>query len=77
MPIVDKRGNLWTDEEHLRFIEAVRTHGKDWTKIAEHVGSRTNQSLRDHAKVFVKRAQKDPELEGSDIVPILTFKRKS
>lgn len=30
-----EKGTRWTEEEHLRFIEAVRKHGKDWVKITE------------------------------------------
>lgn len=32
----------WTDEEHDKFVEALRLHGKDWNLIQEFIGSRTS-----------------------------------
>lgn len=31
----------WTNEEHLRFIEALKLYGKDWNKVQEHIATRT------------------------------------
>jgi hypothetical protein len=32
----------WTDEEHARFLEALKIYGKNWNKVHKHVGSRTS-----------------------------------
>jgi SHAQKYF class myb-like DNA-binding protein len=32
----------WTDEEHARFVEALRLFGKDWNKVQEHISTRTS-----------------------------------
>lgn len=32
----------WTDEEHLRFLEALQLYGKNWNKVHKHVGSRSS-----------------------------------
>ena len=53
-------------------MEAVRLHGKDWSKITEHVGTRTRALIASHAQQFRKKVEKNPNLEGADIVTILT-----
>ena len=31
----------WTEEENMRFVDAVRKHGKDYDKITEAVGTKS------------------------------------
>ena len=38
----------WSDEEHERFLEALRLHGKDWELIEKHVGTRKAPNIRAH-----------------------------
>lgn len=45
----------WTDEEHERFLEALRIHGKDWEKIQKYVGTRDGVHIRSHAQKFLKK----------------------
>jgi len=45
----------WTQEEHMRFLEAYRLHGKDWRKLAQHVGTRSNVQCRTHAQKHFKK----------------------
>lgn len=33
----------WTDKETLHLLEAVLHYGKDWKKVSEHVGSRSEK----------------------------------
>jgi SHAQKYF class myb-like DNA-binding protein len=42
----------WTEEEHERFLEAMRIYGKDWDKIEEHVVTRDAAHCRSHAQKF-------------------------
>ena len=36
-----KGDRYWDDEEHERFLEAVRLYGKNWGRITEHVATRS------------------------------------
>ena len=61
----------WSDEEHQRFLEALRVYGKDWTKITEHVGTRTKPACVMHAVDFQKKVALEPDTEGKDVIPVL------
>lgn len=43
-----KNSGKWTEEEHLRFLEGLRIHKKDWDRIAEHIGTRDAVHVRSH-----------------------------
>jgi MYB-related transcription factor LHY len=45
-----RRGDrYWSDEEHTRFIEAVKLYGKNWGEIATYISTRSRQSIYSHA----------------------------
>lgn len=69
---VRKGERYWTDDEHKRFLDAVRLHGKNWTEITKHVGTRSRQSVYSHAQKFRKRVEKEPNLDGADCAQILS-----
>lgn len=35
-----KTPKRWTKEEHSKFVEAFRTHGKDWVRVQKAVVSK-------------------------------------
>jgi len=39
----------WTDEEHIKFIKAIRLFGKDWRRVQEFIGTRSGAQIRSHA----------------------------
>jgi len=49
----------WTDEEHDRFVEALRMFGKDWYRVGEYVGTRNASQIRSHAQKFSSKLDKD------------------
>jgi len=61
----------WTSEEHIRFVQAVRTFGKNWKMITEFIGTRSRAQVGSHAQDFRTQIRKYPNLLGSDILPIL------
>ncbi|CAI2371121.1 unnamed protein product [Moneuplotes crassus] len=44
----------WTEEEHYRFLLAVKKYGKDWKKIEEFVRTRSSTQSRSHAQKVLK-----------------------
>ena len=68
-----RRGDrYWSDDEHERFLEAIRLHGKNWSEITRHIGSRPRQSVYSHAQKFRKRVLKEPTLHGAECAKILS-----
>jgi len=55
----NNQSRYWTDEEHQRFLDAVREYGpRDSKKIAAYVGTRDVTQVRSHAqKYFIKISQ--------------------
>ncbi|CAH8862757.1 unnamed protein product [Trichobilharzia szidati] len=58
----------WTDQETLLLLEALELYRDDWNKVAEHVGSRTQEECILH---FLRLPIEDAYLEGTD--PILNL----
>ena len=58
----------WTQEEHLKFLEAMALFGNNWPKVRSFIGTRVPTQIRSHAQKFyshirreeVKKAKKDP-----------------
>ncbi|KAG5454919.1 SWI SNF, matrix associated, actin dependent regulator of chromatin, sub c, member 2 [Clonorchis sinensis] len=59
----------WTDQETLLLLEALELYRDDWNKVAEHVGSRTQEECILH---FLRLPIEDAYLEGSDPLINLT-----
>lgn len=49
----------WTKEEHQRFIDAIKIHGKNWKKVEEYVGTRSGAQVRSHAQKFFLKLEKE------------------
>ena len=49
----------WTKEENETFLSGFKMHGKDWTKVAAHVSTRTVTQTRSHAQKYLQKLSKD------------------
>lgn len=45
----------WTAHEHEQFLAGYDKYGKDWKRISEFMGTRTNIQCRTHAQKFFKK----------------------
>jgi SHAQKYF class myb-like DNA-binding protein len=55
----ERMNGRWTKEEHNRFVEAIRAHGKNWKKVEEAVGTRSGAQIRSHAQKHFLKLEKE------------------
>jgi MYB-related transcription factor LHY len=53
-----KQRERWTDEEHTLFINSLQKNGRQWSKIADALGTKTAVQIRSHAQKFFSRVEK-------------------
>jgi hypothetical protein len=53
---------FWSQGDQARFIEAVKTHGRDYGKISKHVGTKTYDQVKAYKQRLLNKLEKDPEL---------------
>ncbi|XP_058779433.1 protein REVEILLE 7-like [Vicia villosa] len=65
---ITKQREKWTEEEHQKFVEALKLYGRGWRQIEEHIGSKTAVQIRSHAQKFFSKVVREPD--GSAESPI-------
>ncbi|KAF3507429.1 hypothetical protein F2Q69_00000013 [Brassica cretica] len=61
---ITKQRERWTEDEHDRFLEALRLYGQAWQRIQEHIGTKTAVQIRSHAQKFFTKLEKEAEAKG-------------
>lgn len=78
---ITKQRERWTEEEHQKFMDALKLYGRAWRRIEEHVGTKTAVQIRSHAQKFFSKLEREASsgvsTELSDIhIPPPRPKRK-
>eukprot|EP01017_Pseudomicrothorax_dubius_P039354 TRINITY_DN6013_c0_g1_i7.p1 TRINITY_DN6013_c0_g1~~TRINITY_DN6013_c0_g1_i7.p1 ORF type:complete len:189 (+),score=45.33 TRINITY_DN6013_c0_g1_i7:38-604(+) len=60
----DRKSGRWTKSEHMKFLEGLKTYGKNWKKVEDFVGSRSGAQIRSHAQKFFNRLEKEYHITG-------------
>ncbi|KAJ0963862.1 hypothetical protein J5N97_028984 [Dioscorea zingiberensis] len=61
-----KQREKWTEEEHDKFLEALKLYGRAWRRIEEHIGTKTAVQIRSHAqKFFTKMGRESAGNKGA------------
>ncbi|XP_047312049.1 protein REVEILLE 2-like [Impatiens glandulifera] len=56
---ITKQREKWTEDEHKKFIEALKLYGRAWRRIEGYVGTKTAVQIRSHAQKFISKVVRE------------------
>ncbi|PKA66205.1 Protein LHY [Apostasia shenzhenica] len=56
---ITKQRDRWTEDEHNKFLEALKLYGRAWRRIEEHIGTKTAVQIRSHAQKFFSKVSRE------------------
>uniref|UniRef100_A0A7S3A1N5 Uncharacterized protein n=1 Tax=Rhodosorus marinus TaxID=101924 RepID=A0A7S3A1N5_9RHOD len=56
---ITKNRENWSQDEHERFLEALRLYERDWKQIESHIGTKNVIQIRSHAQKYFLKVQKN------------------
>ncbi|CDW73661.1 myb-like dna-binding shaqkyf class family protein [Stylonychia lemnae] len=69
-----KNCGRWTDEEHNRFLEALKQFGKNWNSVHKYVGTRSSAQTRSHAQKYFNKLMRKGTEKAREELQLLTRK---
>ncbi|XP_018816785.1 protein REVEILLE 1-like [Juglans regia] len=67
---ITKQRERWSEEEHKKFLDALKMYGRAWRRIEEHVGTKTAVQIRSHAQKFFSKVVRDSNGSNASSEPI-------
>ncbi|XP_022862072.1 protein REVEILLE 1-like isoform X3 [Olea europaea var. sylvestris] len=58
---ITKQRERWSEEEHKKFLEALKLYGRAWRNIEEHVGTKNAVQIRSHAQKFFSKVVRESD----------------
>ncbi|XP_015579106.1 protein REVEILLE 7 [Ricinus communis] len=63
---ITKQREKWTEEEHYKFLEALKLYGRGWRKIQGFIGTKSAVQIRSHAQKFFSKVVRESNGGGAE-----------
>ncbi|KAK8948313.1 Protein LHY [Platanthera guangdongensis] len=62
---ITRQRERWSEEEHSKFLVALKLYGRAWQRIEVHIGTKTAVQIRSHAQKFFAKVEKESVAKGT------------